>query len=65
MISDETRDRWKERCDFLVENMEMLNEWEQEFIDSISIKIEHDKDLSLKQSTKLAEIYKMKVDQLG
>jgi hypothetical protein len=57
MISDATRDRWRRRVDFLVEHQERLGEWESQFVDSMSIKVENDQTLTLRESRKLAEVY--------
>lgn len=53
-ITDEMRDKWKTQIDFLEERQNRLSEWELGFVDSVG----NGKDLSLKQSFKLGEIYR-------
>lgn len=53
-ITDEMREKWKKRIDFLKNKPGLLSEWELSFVDSI----DKGKDLSLKQSFKLGEIYR-------
>lgn len=49
----------QDRLDYLLEYGEdHLNEWEQEFIDSISIQMSDGKELSWKQVKKLIAIHK-------
>jgi hypothetical protein len=52
-ITDEMKAKWKHQIAFLEERQDKLSDWELGFIDSIE-----GKDLSLKQSFKLGEIYR-------
>ena len=52
-ITDEMRTKWKYQITFLEEKQTNLSDWELGFLDSIS-----GKDLSLKQSFKLGEIFR-------
>ena len=52
-ITDEMRTKWKHQIGFLEEKQDILSDWELGFLDSIG-----GKDLSLKQSFKLGEIYR-------
>jgi hypothetical protein len=52
-ITDEMREKWRQRIAFLESEQGKLSDWELGFIDSIG-----GKDLSLKQSFKLGEIYR-------
>lgn len=53
-ITDEMRDKWGHRIEFCISRQAKLTEWELGFIDSIKDL----KDLSLKQSFKLGEVYR-------
>jgi hypothetical protein len=53
-ITDEMRTKWKKQIAFLEEHQDRLSEWELGFVDSVG----NGKDLSLKQSFKLGEIYR-------
>ena len=53
-ITDEMRAKWKNQIDFLEERQNKLSDWELGFIDSVGT----GKDLTLKQSFKLGEIYR-------
>ena len=60
-ISDETRSKWKEKIETIVEAENFgcitLNDWEHGFIDSLYLQIGSGKDLSMKQSLALSKIY--------
>lgn len=55
-ITDERREEWKRQVDFLLEE-DGLTEWEDEFVDSVSIWLSDGKDLTRPQSTTLRRIY--------
>jgi hypothetical protein len=61
MISNETREKWKDKLDTIIKSLDNccveLNEWEIEFIDSIDKLLSDNKDLSFKQSKCLNKIY--------
>jgi hypothetical protein len=60
-ISNETREKWKDKLDTIIKSHENccveLNEWEIEFVDSIDKLLSDNKDLSFKQSKCLNKIY--------
>lgn len=61
MISDETKNKWKRKTNAIIEACDLgrieLNNWEEEFMDSISILVSEDMELSFKQSSTLNSIY--------
>lgn len=61
MISNETREKWKDKLDTIIKSLDNccveLNKWEIEFIDSIDKLLSDNKDLSFKQSKCLNKIY--------
>ena len=62
MISDETRDKWRNKLDTILEASEImqieLNDWEADFFNSIYSRVfSENKDLSWKQSQTLNKIY--------
>lgn len=65
MISEETREKWKHKLETIEEAYNLgcveLSEWEQSFIDSISIQLSDGRELSFKQSSVLGKIY----DKIG
>lgn len=56
-VSEETRARWRRRLDFILENSHLLSDWEEGFIDSVELWLSRGVDLTMKQSSKLSEIY--------
>jgi hypothetical protein len=66
-LSEARKKHWRKQLDYLVENgMERMSEWEQGFIDDLSIRFEgKDVDLNMKQSFKLGEIYARVVERVG
>ena len=66
MISDETRNKWKNWLDTIIEASDVgqieLNDWESEFLNSIYTKVfaKH-RDLSWKQAQTLRKLY----DKIG
>lgn len=52
-ITDEMRIRWKQQIAFLEDAQDRLSDWELGFIESVG----RGKDLSIRQSFKLGEIY--------
>jgi len=57
MTLEERQKDWWFKMDYLMESPKGLNDWEIEFIDSISFSLSRDKNLSFHQSSKLREIY--------
>ena len=57
MISKETRQKWKDKVKECIENVHKLNDWENEFIDSIEIRLSKQEDLTHKQSKVLNRIF--------
>ncbi|HUT43392.1 MAG TPA: hypothetical protein VMW95_03565 [Desulfobacterales bacterium] len=61
MVSDETRKIWNEKYRDIEEAVSIgkieLNEWEDAFIDSISIDLACEKDISMRQSICLNKIW--------
>jgi hypothetical protein len=58
LVSDETRKRWRERIDYLLETKDgELSEWEEGFVQDIERALEKGKPLSLSQSSKLNQIF--------
>jgi hypothetical protein len=60
-ISDETRKKWKEKIESIIEadnyGCITLTAWEQGFVDSVFLVLDSGKDLSMKQSSALSRIY--------
>jgi hypothetical protein len=52
------RDLWRRQVSFVLDHPSHLNDWESDFIDSMTVLVEHDDSLSIKQSFKLSKIYK-------
>ena len=59
------RDKWDERIAFISEHVELLNEWEQNFMASIEEKRIYAFDLKPKQVSKLYQIYNDVDQKLG
>lgn len=59
MISDETRKKWDDRIYFLEMEVgpDQLNDWERNFVAHLEAIRRDGRDLSIKQSFKLNEIY--------
>ena len=57
LVSEETRKKWSDRLAFIMDSGSVLNEWEGDFMDSISQKLADGKDLTLAQSSKLNQIF--------
>jgi len=62
MISDETRDKWRDKLDTILGASEVgqceMNDWESSFFNSIYTNVfANNKDLSWKQSQVLNKIY--------
>lgn len=62
MISEETREKWRDKIDVVVKSYEYgcieLNDWEQKFMDNIQQSfIYENKDLTFPQSKCLNKIY--------
>lgn len=66
MISQETRNKWTREVEFLEESgWDECSDWECGFIEAMSIRLEQGGDLTFKQSSKLADIYKRVQEKLG
>jgi hypothetical protein len=66
LVSAETRKRWRERLDWLLENgVGTLNEWEEGFVQDIEKRLEEGRDLTLSQSSKLNQIFHAIQDKVG
>ena len=67
MVSEETRKRWQERIEFLTatDAIDRLSEWENDFVDSIQIRLSQGKDLTLNQSSKLNQIFHKVEEMIG
>lgn len=57
MITDETRKKWNDKIQACMEVGNGMSCWEYGFIDSIEMQRSEGKDLSMKQSKKLNELY--------
>ena len=59
LVSDETRKKWRERVDYLLEeeHASRLNDWEAGFVQDMEQRLANEKDLSLAQSYRLNEIF--------
>ncbi len=55
-LSQETRDRWNEIIQNCQNSCDELTDWESDFIDSISIQLSKEDDLTFKQSRSLYNI---------
>jgi hypothetical protein len=59
LVSDETRKKWRERVDYLLEedHASRLNDWEAGFVQDMEQRLANGRDLSLAQSYRLNEIF--------
>jgi hypothetical protein len=57
MISEETKNKWRDKINFCVDNQDKLSEWEMDFIDSIDDWLSKGKDLTHKQTKVLNRIF--------
>lgn len=65
-ISKQTRHRWNERIAYLKNyGLNHLNYWEKTFLENIEKWIEDGKDLTFRQSSKLAKIFKRVEEEIG
>ncbi len=58
MITDTTKQKWRTRTDWLIEQQDKLTDWELGFIEKMDILLDREMDLTLRQSFKLGEIFK-------
>ena len=58
MITDATRQKWRIRTDWLIEQQDKLTDWELGFIEKMDILLDRGMDLTIGQSFKLGEIFK-------
>ena len=65
MISEETREKWKERIGFCTEHSRCLNEWELSFMDSVDEWLSSGKDLTFKQSKVVNRIFHRVEEEVG
>lgn len=67
MISQETREGWDKKIGFLLDHAEDggLTSWEIDFVDSVSIRREYGKDLSMQQAISLSRIYRKAEERVG
>ena len=67
LVSEETRKRWSERVEYLLEDEHALrlNDWEAGFVQDIEKRISDGKDLTLAQSSKLNQIYHRIDEEIG
>ena len=65
LVSDRTRQLWRQRIDFLWEHGKHINEWESGFLTSIKAWLASGRDLTLDQSLKLSKIYHREEERLG
>lgn len=56
-ITDEMREKWRHRVTFCKDRPASLNDWMLDFIDSLDAQLNAGRDLTIKQSFKLGEIY--------
>lgn len=65
LVSDATRQGWRDRVAFLWEHGRYLNEWEAGFMASIKAQLEEGRDLSLAQSSKLGKLFHREQERIG
>ncbi len=58
MLTDTTRQKWRTRTDWLIEQQDKLTDWELGFIEKMDILLDREMDLTIGQSFKLGEIFK-------
>ena len=58
MLTDATRQKWRIRTDWLIEQQDKLTDWELGFIEKMDILLDRGMDLTIGQSFKLGEIFK-------
>ena len=58
MLTDTTRQKWKIRTAWLIEQQDKLTDWELGFIEKMDILLDRGMDLTIGQSFKLGEIFK-------
>jgi hypothetical protein len=65
LVSEKTRQLWRDRVAFLWEHGASLNEWEAGFMASIKAQFDEGRDLTLAQSGKLGKIFHREQERLG
>ena len=67
LVSEDTRKKWHERINFLLEDRlsDVLSEWESGFIQDIEKWLTDGKDLTLAQSSKLNEVFHRVEERIG
>jgi hypothetical protein len=64
--SEALRRKWREECDYLLENGDTyMSDWERDFVDSISVQLGREKDLTFKQSSTLGRIFHKVQEEVG
>jgi hypothetical protein len=65
--SEATWEKWKRYCAFCVKHMDRLSDWEVSFIDGIAEMLDMNppRELSIKRSFKLGEIYHRLEELIG
>ncbi len=58
MLTDATRQKWRTRTDWLIEQQDKLTDWELGFIEKMDILLDREMDLTIRESFKLGEIFK-------
>lgn len=65
LVSDKTRQLWRDRVAYLWEHGAYLNEWEAGFMTSIKAQVDAGQDLTLAQSGKLGKLFKREQERIG
>ena len=66
LVSPETRQKWHQRIEYLLEAGEdRLTDWEAAFVQDVEKQLADGRDLSLRQSSKLNQIYHVMEEKMG
>ena len=65
MISEETREAWRDQVRFLISHQEALTTWELSLLGGTAALVDSGFDLSFRQSKALRRIYKREQARLG
>ncbi len=65
MISEETREAWRDQVRYLISHQEALTPWELSLLGSAAALVERGLDLSFKQSKSLRRIYRREQGRIG
>jgi len=65
MTPEEYRARWHNRVDFCIAHTDKMSDWEVAFVDDMNTVLDRGRDLTLRQSFKLNEVYHKVQEAVG